>query len=279
MPKARDKAQTALHKDFGRTEGERDKFNTNLWSQYGGARDRDDEVRNMFLDRNSADRGMFSDWARTGGWSPRDRADVERNIGSFRELEGRGREWADTGGYTPEMDANYRARATSVIPSFYSALQDDLGRQNVATGGFNPGFTSQMASLARERSRAGTDAAREAEADIDTRRHAGQLEGMGIWRSAAGDANDARMGLVNSINSGRQFGASGMANTTQDLLRLYGMAPGESSALLQAIAQSMGQGADERYRYYNNRLQNSPTFMQQWLPWLQAGGTFAGAFA
>ena len=216
-------------------------------------------------------------------------------------------EFAKTGGWTDADVANVRARMASDTPSFYNSLRDRLTTQNSVTGSSNPGFGASLRALAREQARSSADAIRNGEIGLHDSITSGQrwgAEGMTSSESAlqqllqsamfqglntAGGLNskimDARqqgrisgaqgLNQADSLESNNRFNAlSGLSNLRN--------APGEADRLLQYYLSALGQGASSTGGLINsglaaNPVQNSP--FQNILGVAGAAAPFISAFA
>lgn len=154
-----------------------------------------------------------------------------------------------TGGYTDADKMNIRSRATSVIPSMYDALRNQLSSQNSAQNGYNPGYTSQIAKLARETGRGVSDASRDAEIGISESVRSGRLAGATGMSQAENSLQTLRtgnmlrgsqaagamdLGLEESMRTGRTTGLAGLEH-----LRTT---PDSSDADLQNLLRGIGMG-------------------------------------
>jgi hypothetical protein len=151
-----------------------------------------------------------------GGIDPADRANVERSIADFRGLPTgeAGKLYSDfikTGGYTPEELANTRAAGNRVLPSFFAALKRQLGTAGAATGGFGPGYSGQMAKMARDQAHGSQEAALDTENAIANAVHSGKLSGAsglaGLQEAAAEGSGRLGLGLAGMGQQGRLAGA------------------------------------------------------------------------
>lgn len=150
----------------------------------------------------------YSEFSRTGGISPQDRARLEGYISEFENfgrtrggvtnadlarLRGNGvyEEFSKTGGYSPEDIAGHRARAGSIVPSMFDSLKRELTRRNTVQSGINPGYTSQMRALGRDTTR-------------ETARH----------------LNESELGLQEAIRGGRKWGTEGLTTSENMVQRL-----------------------------------------------------------
>lgn len=87
-------------------------------------------------------------------------------------------EFAKTGGFSPEDLANIRARAVSPQRAVYANAQREVNRQRAIQGGYSPGFGVLQARMAREQGQGISDAAEGAEADIAKMTQQGKLAGL-----------------------------------------------------------------------------------------------------
>jgi hypothetical protein len=256
--------------------------------------------------------GFYDEFARTGGWDPARIASMDENIAGFKNigrwgagspedafrLRGGGvyDEFSKTGGLSEGDRANIRDRSTSQIPAFYDSLKNTLMTQNNAQGGINPGFTSQMSKLARERGQESVNAAKDAELGIMQQVNEGRKWGTeGMTRSeqaivqnmlaGLGGASDTEMGMMNSINQGRMFGTEGLAGLDRDKLAaasgiagLRGQTPGEVNMYLDNILGTLGMRGQQVQGLLGQRMAYNPnrSFMDYAAPFLGAGGAILG---
>lgn len=207
-----------------------------LKNEYGPQKQRADELYNKTLtgfegylptggidqsaiDAIMGDIGGLRELGRTGGL---DETAINRYRGG-----GVYDEFAKTGGYSEADIANIRARGGSIIPSMFSGLKDELQRQNTAQGGYNPGYTSSLAKAGRDAYRSGADAVRDTEIGIKSKVNEGRQWGAtgmtssenalqslrtgNMFRGLEG-ASGRELGLQESIRSGRQYGQSGISD-------------------------------------------------------------------
>lgn len=87
-------------------------------------------------------------------------------------------EFAKTGGFSPTDLANIRARAVSPVRAVYSNAQREVNRQRSLQGGYSPGFGTLQARMAREQGQGVSDAATGAEANIAQMVQQGKLAGL-----------------------------------------------------------------------------------------------------
>lgn len=196
------------------------KFNTNkeIETRYNNDKSRYGNLENTLLNLFNTDRAKndasradltnrYTEFANTGGWDPSRISGVEGDISGLRELGRTGGldatainryrgggvydEFAKTGGYSEGDIANIRSRSNSAIPSFYASLKDELQRQNTVQGGYSPGYTYGLAKSGRD-----------------------------AYRAGAGQALDTEIGIKDKVNTGRQWGASGMTSSENALQTL-----------------------------------------------------------
>lgn len=176
----------------------------------GGGDSRFGDVENSyrnFMSGGGVDTGKFNQFqgalgevAGNGGWGADRIASMDQNIKGFKDIartggvdaEGQNRmrgggvfdEFAKTGGYSDGDISNIRSRANSVIPAYYDVAKTEAGRQASVQGGYGPGQSALMARMSRDQS-----------------------------RGAASTALDAELGIKDKVNSGRQWGGQGMAQS------------------------------------------------------------------
>lgn len=137
----------------------------------------------------------YNRFANTGNVTEADKARMRGN-GVFDEF-------AQTGGYSAGDVQNIRARGNSVIPAMYKNISSAGDRGAIAQGGYGPGADVMRARLGRD-----------------------QASGM------ASAARDTEIGIKQDVNAGRQWGATGVAQS--------------ESALQNLISQNMMAGADAK---------------------------------
>ena len=144
--------------------------------------------------------------------------------GRFRDFKGIDpealryfREYATTGGWSPERRADAMAESTAGVPAVYGNLINDINRRGAVTGsGLVDG---SVARLARESARAATDAAR-----------------------------SGRLGIEQAVDTGRQWGATGIeghhTNDAQARLQALG---GEGNVLASILGNKVSmRNTDEQ---------------------------------
>lgn len=296
-----------LDTELKRTQDQNQGWQNQLTARLPQAQQRADESYGKIdkgYDDLSAAFGRYGD---SGGWNPSDLKGVQGDISSLRgfaknsvsptdqaRMRGGGvyDEFSKTGGLDEQARSNLRARGNSNIPSFYNAVSDELHQQNNAQGGYNPGFGSQMAKLAREQGHASQDAALNTELGITDQVNKGRqwgAEGMTSSESTLQDllsrnflngttaANSAAMNLNQSQNQAKQFGLSGQNAVQSGRTGLRSSTSGEEQALYDQIGKAMGMSSDEISRLIQQRIGNNPN-VSTWDRIAQLGQT-AGPLA
>jgi hypothetical protein len=179
------------------------------------------------IDKTGFDRfqGHLGEIAQTGGWSPEARANIMGDVGKMRgmvddptianRMRGNGvfDEFAKTGGYSDQDIGNIRSRANSVIPAYYDVARRDAARRGAIQGGYGPGQSALMSRMSREQA-----------------------------RGAASTALDTELGIKDKVNSGRQWGASGLTDAErgyQDMrMRALTGASGIEGGMTDSIARN-----------------------------------------
>lgn len=208
--------------------------------------------------------GQYQNFAEGGG------IDAEgmnrmRGMGVFDE-------YARTGGVSDQDKANIRARGNSGIPAFYGQVREEAGRLGRVQGGGGPGQAALMSRLSRDASRGaqeaslktegglfdvinegrqwGTKGLSDAESNLQDLLTRNKLAGM----SGVADATTGMANSIGNIRSGAANAAAGNETNWQGLKTsnelagtrgLEGMAEAAASRGLQASAMS---SADARWR-------------------------------
>ena len=114
---------------------------------------------------------------------------AERDYGN---IMGQFQDFAKTGGFSPEDLANIRARSVSPIRAIYANANREVDRQRTLQGGYSPGFNVAKGRMAREMSQGAADASTNAEAMIAQLLQQGKLAGMqgsaGMYSATPGQA-------------------------------------------------------------------------------------------
>lgn len=195
--------------------------------------------------------GGLQDFAKTGGVSTADAADIQNPV--FREF-------AATGGYSGEDLANIRARSNAGIGDTYRNMQDSMLRRAAASGNMSPGLSSQRLRLARQGAQ-----------DIGT------------------NVRGTEMDIRNAVNQGRMSGAQALSSATQGLagLRSQNTLAGYTNAgnldeakqkqIADALAASGGLDLNTQQLLNNTKLAATSGLSQDALGRMSIGASSAAA--
>jgi hypothetical protein len=273
----RDRTNQMLDRGYDASRSGYNQFISGQQNQLGGARERDLALRNDIMSRyqGMANQPAFGFDASGNYTGPRvggaNRGDFAKAIGSYNNF-------IDTGGLTDQDVNALRLRGTSVIPSFYEGLQNDMSRRRNIQGGYSPGYDAQASRLARDASRGALEASYGAEADIVGKR----LQGKQFGTSGAAEVA-ARIGAMNQAASQAnaelqaRLGAQGNEDRLRavgGLAQLYGTAPGESGQAAQQLLQGMGGRDQASQGYLGLRYGANPA--TTWQDSLNSIGNLAG---
>lgn len=294
--------QKIMDAEKARTQGFTDEFRTDARARLGKAREKDEGVYNYLdaaykkqagggddISYNTRALPGYTDMARTGGWDPRDTADVEGNIGRWDEIaRGEGsnstfKEFSETGGYTDADKTNIRQRIAGQTPALYARLKENMANRGRISGGYGSGVDTASLALARGGAQENAAAVRDGEIGLSESVRAGRMSGAeGYSRnvlSALAAKNAARQGMVDSRTRGQSVGLSGMNDISQGefgadasnranrnagiegSMRLRQMgASGEESAAISQWMASLGMDAQQQERFLAQQLrQNEAT--------------------
>lgn len=204
---------------FSESEG----YARNLAGTYGG-------VNEAFY-KKMMDRGGLDDTA----------------INNFR-ANGLFNEFQKTGGWSDADKANYRSRASSVLPGMYEGISNEMARRANAQG-YGSGFTGAAAALARQQGQAMAEANINAELGLSDSVRSGRQ-----WGAQAGSAAE---NALQSLISGNMLQTEGLAHSGRvsgaGLLTQIGSGrtQRDSSAAATAAANRATAAANERFRIQN----------------------------
>lgn len=171
-------------------------------------------------------------------------------------------EFAKTGGLSDADVSNLRARGTSAIPAYYGAIRDKFNQQNLISGAA-PSYSSSLSRIARDQSRGASDAALNTELGITDTRNRGRQWG-------AGAMSDAEAKLADLTSANKRFGISGGAGyenaarqaqleAMSGLRGLRESTPGEEFGLYQYLLNNLtgregayGANTQQRAQYDPN---------------------------
>jgi hypothetical protein len=131
-------------------------------------------------------------------------------------------EFSKTGGLSEGDRANIRSRATSIIPSNFARANAEADRSASVQGGYGPGASIMKNQLRRQ-----------------------------ATQDSASAARDAELGIMDQVNQGREWGATGMERSegnlqsliSQNTLAGLGGAAGINSDLAKMIQSGREFGA------------------------------------
>ena len=137
-----------------------------------------------------------------------------QSLADYGNIMNQYQDWAKTGGFSQEDLANIRARSVSPVRAAYSNAQREMERGRALQGGYSPGFNAATARMAREQGQLGSDMSTNTEAMIAELLQRGKLAGMGGMTSMYG----ATPGLANTFgqqmlqSQGQNLQAAGLQN-------------------------------------------------------------------
>lgn len=134
-------------------------------------------------------------------------SDVRTDIERLRDLDNNGfGEFARTGGYSGQDIANIRSRSNSAVPSFYSNVRDEMARRNAVSGGFSPGYSAGLRAVTRDQARGAADQVRDTELGISDRVREGRQFGLTGQANARNLAGALGLGLLDQERQGLESG-------------------------------------------------------------------------
>lgn len=214
-------------------------FNNQIAGRVGDMSGRLGKMRERSDQDYEAAKNLYNKFAENGGIDPTQQASINQNrdrlrlFGKFgaespeqaNRVRGNGvfDEFANTGGYSDSDIANIRARGNATGASIFSGLKRNLETGNAVSGGANPGYTAQMAKMARDSARAANESSLDTELGIKDKVNAGRQWGSSNLSDAEKSlianmlggtqaANQTEMDLMKMIQQGKQFGASGLSD-------------------------------------------------------------------
>jgi len=146
-------------------KGDKKKVQNAIDYQGGIAQNNLENFRQNELLQNQADQNRYT---RMADWTEQQ---LPQQMGMWTDF-------ARTGGFSAEDLANIRARSVSPIRAMYSNALGNLQRQKALTGGYMPNFAPAYAKMMREQSANAADAATNAEAMIAELVQRGKLSGL-----------------------------------------------------------------------------------------------------
>lgn len=248
MPKQSSRVRNEIRNEQGRSNQEHGDLLSLLYGDLnsGGAKERGDATfdtafsgfKNLLGRGPSAYDPMFKNFATTGGLTDENRRRI-RGGGVFDEA-------ARTGLVSEGDKSSLRARGARQAPAFFDALKDKFSTAAQTTGA-GPSYTSSLSRMARDQSRAASDTALDTELDIMDRVNEGR-------RWGASGMSGSETGLAGLESANKRFGIEGgarneLANKGLDLEALRGIVglrsstPGEQFGLYDMILNTIGSRA------------------------------------
>lgn len=232
-----------------------------------------DQLNNGYQSRSLP---YMQEFAETGGWSPDAIAGVNKSIAGYDEIAGGGgaantlyKELMETGGWSDEDTTRFRQENAAQTPAVFDRLGEQLERRRTITGGQGGGVDREGAMLARGAAQENAGNVRRGNLELGESVRSGREAGASGYSrnvlSGLSGALGGRMGLQNSINQGRQFGAGGLEDISRseadygfenmrgmEGLRQSGI--NESMQYLGMIADSLGLEGRQRQDFINSQL-------------------------
>lgn len=160
------------------------------------------------------------------------------------------------------LGTDIRSRNSSILPGFYDRIRSEQGRLQNIQGGYNPGYTSQMAKLARDQAHQAQQSALEGDVALGERSAAAAAAQNAF-------ANSQAMQLAQLGLSQAQYGAGSSSAAARMQLQarlaalagisgLRGQTPGEVNMYLNTQNQNLGQGHGLMNQSLNQMYQANP---------------------
>jgi hypothetical protein len=208
-----------------------------------------------------------------GGYTPQrynpvtaatERAATERaGLSGYTSEAGAGyRKLSQDGGYSDSDISNIRSRATSVVPSFYESIRNNMARKATSSGlNSSSIFAGATNKLNRQQAEAGQSAALDAELGIGDRVREGKMAGLAGLTGVGGQENELNMfnagqgNNVNMFNAGQGNEMNRYNTGTLNDAEMYNINEANSAAASGAAGQRAAHGdaidaAERRERAY-----------------------------
>lgn len=141
-------------------------------------------------------------------------------------------DFAKTGGFSAADLANIRARAVSPVRAIYANAQQNVNRQRALQGGYSPGFGVLQARMARQQGQGISDAATNAEASIAEMVQQGKLAGL---QGMAGTEARSSTSDTSGWSSGGGGGGGGRGGGAGDYQSLPALMPEKKKSFWQKL--------------------------------------------
>jgi hypothetical protein len=141
-------------------------------------------------------------------------------------------DFAKTGGFSPADIANMRARSSSQVRANYANAEREMSRQRALQGGYSPNFMAASAKMAREQSQGNADAVQNTNAGLAQMIQQGKLSGLQgmtpieqmrmqmAMQAAASGASSGQNDINNRFRA--LAGMQGLYGTTPGMAQLFG---------------------------------------------------------
>jgi hypothetical protein len=209
----------------------------------------------------------------TGGGGGGTGAAYDAMRAAINGMQGPGNPWAG------ELGTDIRTRNDSLLPGFYDRIRAEQGRLQNIQGGYNPGYTAQMAKLARDQAHQAQAAKLSTDVELGQRSAAAQA-------AQAAFANQRAMQLAQLGLSQAQYGAGNSRASAAMQLQarlaalsgisgLRGQTPGEVNMYLQGQLGNLGTGQGLNNQSLGQMYQANP----RQAPWWQQAMGMVGPAA
>lgn len=121
-------------------------------------------------------------------------------IQDYGDIYGGYKQFAETGGFTPSDLSNIRSRSGDVIPQQYSQMREMLRRRGSLSGGYQPGYGANLASMGRSAAELSARNTRDTELGISDAVRQGRLAGLGGEAQLAGLKQRGVMGGISGLS-------------------------------------------------------------------------------
>ena len=233
MPKGdAGRTQNAIDYQGGMAQNKlNDTFN-NLLPQNQGLQNR----YNVAADRGEQDYGsMMDQYSQLFNNANKSYNDlIGQTQGSYGQQRGVYSDFANTGGYSQQDQQDLRARGIAPTRAVYANAQSNIDRQRALSGGYSPNYTAASAKLARDESQSISDTNVNVNAQLADAIRQGKLAGA----SGLNQTDNSQLGMLASLLGGQSQAAN---NTLGGARSLYGTAPGAASMYGNQLSESNNQ--------------------------------------
>jgi hypothetical protein len=206
---------------------------------------------------NQAQSGNIPGMGRGGGGG-----DISAALATLNGMSGPGNPWAG------QLGTDIRTRNASLLPGFYDRIKAEQGRLQNIQGGYNVGYSSQMAKLARDQAHQAQQGELEGDIQIGEKSAAAQA-------AQAAFANQKAMAIAHLQAQSAMAGAAGSRASAAQMLQarlaalsgisgLRGQTPGEVNMYLGAQNANLGQGQGLANQSLGQMYQANPAQAPWW---------------